>query len=840
MRTIIASAAVALLFLAAPSARAFDLVKAGQPAATVLLPKAPDPTEQAAANLLQKYVALATGARLQVVKEPERPQGNVISVGHTDAAGAAGITENGLVCDGYRLAVKGDTLFVLGRDLPLDTAKVANWAGTRGTYRAAFGLLQALGFRWVVPGEKGTYFPVLTGNTLSAPDALDITYTPSFLYHMTRFDRFGDWTWANSFRTAANFYVHGGHTWDLFVPKELWDQHPEYFAMDKNGQRVKPTGFNNMLCPTNAGVIALLADGLRKKFDEGFEVVELGQSDGFWPCHCPQCKALGAGYETDQVHYAHAKAIAEAYKTHPNKFALMTIYGPTKTPSKVVTEYPPNTMFELCSSDEDFISRWAPKAKGGSTCYVYYFGLYQHRGLLPKQSAAYMTREIAKLYRLGIRGIYWCGGAESWPAEGPTYYALAQAALDPAANPAASLSEYCSLLYGKAGPIMTQYYGVLQSRLGRDDGALSLNEALVKNYPPSLLERADALLTQAKGMTGGDERAANWLRLAEYGHRHIRLMANVAHLYAAYEINRTVDNIKQIQAAADAFRKFVDEVEGLDKSDPAFVRDYFVNYRLWREGVRTNAKQIGSPFKWDFNAILAANLLPGRDRNSAVIPRLPKPPAMEGRFDDAAWKGVEPVALNEIAMGKVEAPTRMRMGYDDKNLYFAFECAEPLIDEMKVRDCKRDGPVWRTECVEVVLDPFAEGTKHMHFIATPSATGVYDARRGYIDDPLHPLVLSGSDDGTWNPEWRHAFTIDKERKTWTVEMAIPFAALEVPPPSDGSRWRANFARERNRAYWGLDKYKNAAQDVYLWSPNLQKVSILDSTAAGDLYFGRRP
>lgn len=839
MRTIIVSVVAASLFLSTQAVEAFDLVKGGQPAATILLPATPNPSEQAAAGLVAKYVAQATGARLATVKEPGQLQGNVISIGRTDAAKAAGVTEAGLVCDGYRLAVKGNTLFVLGRDLPYDPAKTTGWGGTRGTYRGAFGLLQALGFRWVAPGEKGTYFPPVADGVLSAPDTLDVTYVPPFMYHMTRFDRYADWSWANSFRTAANFYIHGGHTWDVFVPKELWDKHPEYFAMDKNGQRIKPTGFNNMLCPTNPEVISLLAEGLRKKFDEGYDVVELGQSDGFWPCHCPKCQALGPAYGTDQVHYAHAKAIAEVYKTHPNKFVLMTIYGPTKTPSKVVTEYPPNTMFELCSSDEDFINRWAPKARGGATCYVYYFGTFQHRGLLPKQSAAYMSREIAKLHRLGIRGIYWCGGSENWPSEGPTYYALAQAALDPAADPAASLNEYCTLLYGKAGPIMAQYYSVLQGRLGRDDGSLSLNEALVKNYPPSLLERAGALLAQAKGMTQGDERATNWLRLTDYGHRYIRTMADVAHLYGAYEINRTVDNLKQVQAAAEAFRKVVDEIEGLEKADPKFVRDYFPNYRLWKDGARTDAKQIGSPFKWDFNAILAANLLPGRDRNSAVIPRLPNPPAMEGRFDDPAWRGVEPIALSEIAMGQVLAPTRMRMGYDDKNLYFAFECAEPLIDEMNVRECKRDGPVWRAECVEVVLDPFAEGTKHMHFIATPFATGIYDARRGYIDDPLHPLVLSGGEDATWNPEWKHAFSIDKERKTWTVEMAIPFTSLEVPPPADGSRWRANFARERNRANWGLDKYKTAAQDVYLWSPNLQKVSILDATAAGDLYFGRK-
>lgn len=840
MRNILGVMLTAVILSGIPSAQALDLVKTGASAGTIVLPKEPNASEQAAAQLLQKYIQLATGARLEIVSEPAEAKMNIISVGRTERAGKAGVSDDKLVFDGYRLVVKGNTLYVLGRDLPFDPQKISGWAGTRGTYQAAFGLLQQLGFRWVVPGDKGTYLPQLADKTLAAPDTLDITYTPPFMYSMSRFDRFGEWSWANGFRIAVTFYTQGGHTWEPFVPASLWEQHPEYFAMDKNGQRMKPAGHNHFLCPTDPDVMKLLADGIRKEFDEGYDLVQLGQSDGFTPCHCPRCKALGDGYETEQVHVCHSKVMQAVYKTHPGKQVGMIIYGPTKTPSRIVTEYPPNTVFELASVDEDFVKLWAPKAPGGATEYVYYFGAWQLRGLLPKQSPATIAREVKKLYKLGIRGIYWCGGCENWGAEGPAYYMAGCLMNDPAISPALVLNEYCNLLYGKSGMVMVQYYGALQSRLGRDDGGLSLNESLVKNYPAAVLERADALMAQAKDMAAGDERALNWLRLADYSRRQIRLMANVTHLYAAYEINRTVENLKQVQQAVEVFRKFVDEIEGLDKTDPVFVKDYFPKYDLWKKFVRTNYKQIGSPFKWDFDAILAANLLPGRDRNSAVIRRLSQAPVLDGKLDDAAWKDVAPITLNEIAMGKIETPTRMRMGYDDKALYVAFECEEPLIADMKVRECKLDGPVWRTECIEILFDPFAEGLKYMHFIATPFATGVYDGRRGYIDDPLNPLVLANAEDTSWNPEWKHAFTIDAERKVWTLEVAIPFSTLEAPMPADGAHWRANFARERNRATWDAPQFKDAAQQIYLWSPNLQKVSITDQTAFGDIYFGKKP
>ena len=831
--------------LATPSASALHLVSKGQAACALLLPAEPGPSELAAAQVLQRYLRAAAGPRLQIRKEPAAPDGNIISVGHTDLARKAGITEEGLIYDGYRLAVRGNVLYVFGRDVPFDRKKTPGWCGTRGTYRAAFGILEEIGFRWVVPGgdrqsTKGVRIPEFPEGTLSVAADLDITHNPPFIYSIARFDRWREWTWANGFGRPIRLFTRGGHTWDTFVSAALWDEHPEYFAMDKGGQRLKPAGRDHFLCPTNPDVIGHLAEGIRKKFDEGYDLVQLGQSDGFKPCHCPRCRALGEGYETRQVHVAHRKAIELVGKTHPNKQVLAIIYGPTKSRDDAVGVYPANTVFEICSADEDTIKYWAPKAPGGATVYVYYFGLWQRRGLLPKQSMGRIAREVRKLHSLGIRGIYWCGGCENWDAEGPVYYAIGRLMKDPTARWQTILDEYCHALFGEAAPVMVRYYNLIHSRLGRDDGGLLVNEAVVKNYPATLLEKADTLLALAKRQAKGDERAANWLRLVEYSHRHLALTARVCHLYAAYEINRTVDNLKQVRDAVVACRELAGEIEKLGEAEPAFVKQYFPNYGIWRKHVRTNGDQLGSPFKWNFDAILASGMLPGKDRRRGVIPRLAKAPVIDGKFDDEAWKGVKAQALFEICMGAIAAPTRVKMGYDDRNMYFAVECDEPLMEEMVVQEYKRDGFVWRTECVELLFDPEAEGAKLLHFIASPTKTGVYDGRRGYIDDPLHPLVLRNREDASWDPEWRHAFAIDKTAKRWTLEIAIPFKSLGVPPPVEGERWRANIARERNKNRWNPRKYRSAPINIYAWSPNLQKVSLQDQSVFGDLYFGAMP
>jgi hypothetical protein len=193
--------------------------------------------------------------------------------------------------------------------------------------------------------------------------------------------------------------------------------------------------------------------------------------------------------------------------------------------------------------------------------------------------------------------------------------------------------------------------------------------------------------------------------------------------------------------------------------------------------------------------------------------------------------------MPEISLGKLEATTRFKLGYDEKNIYAAFECQEPQIEEMVVPALAHDGDVWDFECIEIFFNPEADGAKYMHFIAGPSPENRYDARLGYIEDPYHPLF--SVEDVSWNPEWRHAFKIDKANKRWTLEVAIPFASLGADCPADGAHWRANFGRERHKDRWGT-KFADAAVELSLWSPNLQKGNFCDASVAGDVFFGRKP
>ena len=239
--------AIALVTVMSAQAHALDLIREGKPVCTIVLPAEPNDWETQAAQALVKHFRKVADPAIRMVNEPAVPKGTILSVGHTKLAARAGLTEEGLRYHGCKLLVKDNALYILGRDRPLTPGQRGSWGGTRGTYNAALTLLEELGWRWVVPAPKGLHVPQFANGTVSVPDDLDLTKNPAFMYGLTRFDRFQDWSWAHGFCNPISLYTEGGHTWQTFVPASNWEEHPEYFMMDKKGKRVKPTGHNHFL-----------------------------------------------------------------------------------------------------------------------------------------------------------------------------------------------------------------------------------------------------------------------------------------------------------------------------------------------------------------------------------------------------------------------------------------------------------------------------------------------------------------------------------------------------------------------------------------------------------------
>ncbi len=186
-----------------------------------------------------------------------------------------------------------------------------------------------------------------------------------------------------------------------------------------------------------------------------------------------------------------------------------------------------------------------------------------------------------------------------------------------------------------------------------------------------------------------------------------------------------------------------------------------------------------------------------RHLSSVFAPQRPK---LDGRLDDTLWRD----AVRQRKMATFKIPSidsahnsdQIIFAHDDQFLYGAIHCQKLPTQRYRLRQGTRtrDPDLSRNDRVELTIDPslnFCGGIKltldHQGWVAESKLAG-----KG------------------WDPDWYVSGVQDK--KTWTVEFAIPLKTLsERAPnqpvhPSDNScrGWAVKVCRldERSRSVWG--------------------------------------
>src|SRR5436305_7805414 len=194
---------------------------------------------------------------------------------------------------------------------------------------------------------------------------------------------------------------------------------------------------------------------------------------------------------------------------------------------------------------------------------------------------------------------------------------------------------------------------------------------------------------------------------------------------------------------------------------------------------------------------------PAEKLKPVVIPRLAKPPVIDGKLDDEVWK--QAVVLKDfyqirpgdnIAPSK---PTEVFIGYDSKTLYFGFHCYDDERDKVRATVAKRDD-VFGEDNVRVFLDTFN------------------DQRRAYVLG-WNPLGIQ--QDGIMTEGSGTDFSVDIVMESkgmlttdgWTVEVAIPFKSL---------RYEAGKGK-----LWGFHVWRNFFRfndEIDSWMPNSREIA----------------
>ena len=155
------------------------------------------------------------------------------------------------------------------------------------------------------------------------------------------------------------------------------------------------------------------------------------------------------------------------------------------------------------------------------------------------------------------------------------------------------------------------------------------------------------------------------------------------------------------------------------------------------------------------------NPLERMEKTTAVelaVPATSKPPALDGRLDDAAWRDAATFAIEAGgAMPRVD----VRVCYDKDSLYFGVRRAATPGRLVQVAKGLRDSKAaYGGDCVEMwFLTPYERSLRTYQFVVN-AVGSVYESRNG---------------DSRYDPAWRWKTSLADN--AWTAEIAIPKEAI---------------------------------------------------------------
>lgn len=151
---------------------------------------------------------------------------------------------------------------------------------------------------------------------------------------------------------------------------------------------------------------------------------------------------------------------------------------------------------------------------------------------------------------------------------------------------------------------------------------------------------------------------------------------------------------------------------------------------------------------------------------------LAHPPTIDGRVDESEWSTAARLTSFPVwtLRAYAEEPLDVRLGYDERSLYFAFRCSvrdRAALEALPPRD-ERDSFLW--------------GRPYVRLVLKSGATAV-----SVMLDPRGTLADARGEDQGWNGSWTYETRMDASG--WSAEGRIAFADLGLPVPAVGETWQ---------------------------------------------------
>lgn len=851
------------------------LLEGGQSAYQIVLPdEAPSPGLDRdlaqTARLLQVALA-ANGAEVPVVRESQRdPSRPAIWLGNTNFARAQGLETSQLSDWSYRQYVVGADLILAGRDhppqAPTANPRRPNWERV-GTAKAVVDFAREfLGVRFLYPDLRG-YEPLRQAEGIDLLNSPSLEFLPQervvvpadldrrrepLLRLNTAHPEGGSFYDLAHHRFPRVDRQFGSHTWERAVPAELYESHPEYFALVQ-GKRLDPKQSGNaQYCLSHPEVRERIYQDLADHFERGFESVDLGQPDGFQACQCESCADL---YDTgedwgEKIWLFHREVAERLHRSHPGREVTIMSYILTAMPPKGFTAFPANTGIMLTGSNEEDLASWANyEVPRGFTGYVYNWCPNLGTRYTPMRTPGFVERQVKRLAAAGITALLRDGPGQLFGLEGPVYYTMGRMFDDPEGLTARALvDEFCEgafpqgnvrfhmrafydELYQAVAPY-SDYFGTRSQgwthRLYPSDARTrkSVNDPfalLTFLYPPAVLSRLEAHLQRAESLAP-PAKVRERLALVRREFDYLKHLVGVAHLHQAWQIAPDPAARDRLLDAIEARNLYLERL--FDPEEKAtWGRRFFPfpghsleHLRLAYDGYQEPFAR--SCYNWDLQRMR---------QTPPTGPKRLRVARVEGPIDLEAptWKTVPSQGMSPLPpLHDLPRESRVQVLCDAEALYVRFELELGEARSFPEPKGKAEMNPQEQESVELYLRPEASSALHYRFAQGPHPAWRYEALRGAIEEVMDPRY--GRYDPTWKGEWTSSVRVDNERGRWLCLFRIPFATLGTEPPMPGVSWSVNFGRTLQLSRGRVDRAS--------WSTSLQGGSGDEAEALGEIVF----
>ena len=546
-----------------------------------------------AALELQDVIYESTKVKLPVVEDSEIPASkSVINIGPTVEARQSGLDKEKL--DAWEVVVKkaGKNIFLYGLD-KIYRKKATNYRNILlGSVRATtLFMTRFLGVRYLMPTRSGRYVPEL--KKIAVPDSLDLKDKPLFSYCSGRnYGLFYDL--ANNFNPMPFYGSYGGHSHDRAIPaKKYFKSHPEYFALIR-GKRNR-----RQYCLSHPEVQKLIYKNLLRHVDQGYDSVQLSQSDGFYGCECEKCRKLYNTSDWGEKLWIMHRGMAEKFKKdRPDKKLVVLAYTVTRKPPKSFDSFPDNVLIELCHYAKSDFAVWK-RIKGiqGIAMYVYNWGYYKDEGFTPSQSPDFIPVQLKMFRDNRVMGIYRCGFGELFGLEGPVYYAFGQLVKNPDLKLSPVLNEYYKTAYGKAAEPMNKFFSKLYDCVndghypepdwsdfmyGKTIKLYENQRLMVKRYTSSAIAKMEKYLTQAENTSGLTVAEKRRIKLTRYEFDYLKYGAELARIFLKWkDAGKPAKLLPSLKKAFETRNKYIDSLPWGAEERGKFGNDHSVNFDDW-------------------------------------------------------------------------------------------------------------------------------------------------------------------------------------------------------------------------------------------------------------------